>query len=109
MAGPSTRASRNRRRDPQLGGATLVDQLLAIADQRPQLAGILGGEPDLRQVADADQISEHLGIGEVRLVGTLLHPVDVARVRQVEVPAVAADQFVGQVGRPAAGLDGGAD
>jgi hypothetical protein len=69
----------------------------------------LRGQPDLGEVADADQIGEHLGIGVVGLVGTLFHPLDVAGVRQIEVPAVAGDEFVGQIRRAGAGLDRAAD
>jgi haloalkane dehalogenase len=88
--------------------ATLGDQLLAVAGQRAQLAEVLGGDPDARQVADPFEVGQDAGVGEVGLVGRLLHAADEAGMGQVDGPAEAVGQLLGEVGGAGAGLQGGA-
>ena len=77
-----------------------------IASALPQIADGGRRRPHPGQVADPLQVGEKPGVGEVGLVRGLFHPPHVARMGQIDRPAEPADQLIGQVGRPGAGLDG---
>ena len=81
-------------------------QLLAVADQRAQFTDLLGCDPDTRQLADAFEVGQDVGVGEVGFVGRLLHAGDEAGVGEVDRPGEAVGEFFGEVGRSGAGFEG---
>jgi hypothetical protein len=95
-------------RDPQLGVSPRFGQLLSVPDHVPQLAEFRRREPDVRQVAHAQQICQQPGIRPIGLVGTRLDFVDVGGMCQGDLPA-SGQQFIRQSGRPTTRLDRGHD
>ena len=94
--------------DGQLEVAALSDELLAVADPGAEFAQLFGCDPDARQIANTFEVGQDAGVGEVGLVGGLLHTADEAGVSQVHRPAEAVGKFLREVGSAGAGLQSGA-
>jgi hypothetical protein len=90
---------------PQLHVSSLVDLLLAEADQPPQLTQLCRGQPDLGQITHPQQVRQQPGIAVVGPVGVLLHAGHESRMSQADAPARPLRQFVGQVRSAAASLE----
>jgi hypothetical protein len=82
--------------------------LLTVADQRTQLAELLGRNPDAGQIADTFEVGQDTGVGEVGLVGRLLHAADETGMSEVNGPGEAIGQLFGEIGSAGAGFEGGA-
>src|SRR5215469_4671184 len=94
--------------DGELEVASLGSQLLTVADQGAQLAELLGCDPDAGQIADTFEVGQDAGIGEVGLVGRLLHAADESGVGEMDGPGEAVGHLFGKVSGPGTGFQGGA-